>query len=305
MVMEQQPTGPRPILLYSWTMSNPYEINESLNVYEDGAVWYWSLKPAAMEKHNRVGTFQFQLPDSELMDLQALAAELAEMPAGSAEPARNTIVAYVTGVSGDKSQPHLISEGTSPTIPAEVARAGEIGRDLMHRAESAPLAVVTMSWSVVDAPVRAGAASAVNFNFENSGLRPVFVQAKPDAYTLYEVHSNGGSTQLWQGSKGFTTGIQAADQGGRPTSRPTTGPGALAGDGIYAPAEIAPGKGGRAFCRDAFLVQQAGSISVGAAVRGSITLYYPPGTGNPLDEKYPNWGFYLETAPLKVQIVEG
>src|SRR5687768_1128084 len=295
--MEQQPAGPHPILLYSWTMTHPYTINESLNVYEDGSVWYWSLMPAGNEQRNRVGTFQFQLPDREFKDLQALAEELAELPAQSIEPARNTIVAYVTGAWGGKSQPHLLSEGSTPTIHATAARADEIGRDLMRRAESAPLAVVEMSWCVVDGPVSVSTAASVTFNFKNPGLRPVLVQVKPEEYSLHKVRANGGSAQLWQGSAGFTIGITSAGQG--------EGPGALAGDGIYSPAQITPGKKSEAFFRDALVIEEAGTKRIGALVRGSLTLYYPPGTGNPMDEKYPNWNFLLETDPIEVRVTNG
>ena len=291
--MEPGSAPPGIVLGYTYIMSYPYDVNESLNVYDDGSVWYWSLRPAASEHIDRAGTFRFQLPDREFADLRALAEELVETPAEASTPDRNTIQIHVTANAGGSSQTHLLSAGSSPTMPQAAARAYEIGADLVKRAEDAPLAVVKLSWKPSRPVVSAGTPAHVDFMFENNGLKPVRVMAKPDAYTMYLVQPNGDTSQVWQGTRNLGTGIETEDG-------PSGMPG---GDGFISPAQIPPGAKLRSFFRDALLLPGPGPVQIGTRVEGSITVYFPAGSGREMDEQYPNWPFRLESPPVEVTAV--
>lgn len=290
--MSNPAQAPQPILSFTWTMSQPDTVNESLSVYSDGSVWYWSLTSASVKMRHRAGTFTFQLPDPEFADLQKLAAELTEAQSEGANPARGTIAIHVTGYHEGKSQTYLLSANAADTdthTPA-MTRAYELGHDLMRRAEDAPLAVVRFDWQPVSDVVQASQASHVNFTFENPGIEPVLLSANLDDYALYRVESNGASTRIWQGKEGFGTGIRSSRGGVKE------------GNGALTPATIKPGTTSIAFFRDALLFDQQGKIRIGAAVRGKIAIYYPAGSAPQQPNQFPDWPFYMETQPRQVVI---
>lgn len=275
-------------------MSYPTEVNESLNVYSDGSVWYWSLKPARIEKHNRVGTFNFQLPDHEFEDLRELADELAGTQAESGSPAQGSIAFSVIAYKEGKPQTHLLSASTDDAEDARFATKGlehayKVGEDLARRAEDAPLAVVRLDWKPGEAGVKVGQAANVIFVFENVGIKPAMLKVGYDDYALYEVQANGASQQIWRGEDLMGTGIQSEG--------PNTGGPPM--DGIYVPATIEPGTKSSAFFREALLYQEPTGVEIGGAVIGKIGIYYPQG-GTAQTSDNPEWPFSLETRPRKI-----
>ncbi|MEO5953589.1 MAG: hypothetical protein ABIQ44_14075 [Chloroflexia bacterium] len=292
--MTQSVDAPQPMLTFTWTMSYPYEINESLGVYSDGSVWYWSLRPAEVRLHNRVGTFNFQLPDREFEDLLGLAAELAGTQTDNGQPARSTMAVNVIANAEGKTQTHLLSasstDGDNATFASTaLERAYNIGQDLMRRAEDAPLAVVKLDWKPASTGVKVGQAANVNFIFENIGIEPVLLKVGLDEYALYEAQPNNVSAKIWQGAELTGTGIQGDDEGMGGPPR----------DGTYVAATIKPGTKSTAFFQDALLFQQPGTMHVGAAVLGKINIYYPTAT-KPQTAATADWPFSLETQPRQI-----
>lgn len=275
-------------------MSYPTEVNESLNVYDDGSVWYWSLKPALVDLHNRVGTFSFQLPGREFADLRKLAAKLAATEAAAQSPAQGTIAYSVIAYGDGKTQTHLLSVSATDEPGArfatdELERAYKIGEDLARRAEDAPLAVVRLDWKPGEAGVKVGQVGNVIFTFRNIGIKPVSLLVGYDEYALYEVEKNGTSSQIWRGADLMGTGIKSEgpDMGGPPMN------------GIYAEATVEPGTTSSAFFRDALIYQEPTTAEIGGAVIGKMNIYYPQGSTVQTAAE-PQWPFSLETKPKTV-----
>ncbi len=287
--------GAARVLAYTFRLAWPIEIDERLEVYDDGGVWYWSLRPAEEAKRDRAGTFTFHVDDAELRELEALADEVDAEPAVDATQPRGSLELVVSGRSG--SQLLSRSEPLSPTLE----RAREVGLGLRARAESAPLAVVRVSWRPLEPELHTSRATSVFFECENVGVVPVDVVFEPQSFMLLAV-VDGGAEAWWQAGPNGTMGL--TDDLGR-----------LLG-GITSPARLEPGEGGSALFLDALRPRRPGRVPAAAVAEGRLSLRRPGGSaatgpetlllGEDVlgDAGVPDGPFRVETPLRELEIVD-
>ncbi len=279
----------KPLLAYSWEMDWPQAVSESLSVYSDGSVWYWSLRAAEPAMRERAGTFSFQLRDNEFKGIREMAERLATTPSTGGSQAQGAIVYGLSASDPGSGQAQffLLSPGADVVFPDDVMKAHRLGDELRKRAEDAPTATLRLSWSLPSGGVTVGVPANVLFEFENKGVKPVGVVAQAGGYGL--IAYVGGYEERWlQGDDQKTMGI--------------TGPKGDILGGIYTPAQIPPGGKAGAFFSEALHASTSGNIGISAQVSGNMTLHYPKGSGQEVNEQFPNAEFTIQSPPVNIEV---
>jgi hypothetical protein len=271
---------PGVLLAFTHRLRQPVEIDEALNVYEDGGVWYWSLKPAEVTR-DRVGTFGFSLDGEDLGALEELADEALEETQGEVEPERNAVEVVLRARRGDREGAFLLSAAGGVSEP--LARLRAIGDDLLRRAGAAPLAVVRLTWRTLETALEAAKPATLLFGFENIGVQPVDILMRQDAG--FTVYAQAGDVwePWWSSGASGTPGLVGTDA-------------SLLG-GILTPAKLAPGATAQAVFAESLTPPAPGSRPLGARVEGGLSLLRPVGA-----DEFPQAEFRLETDPQEVEI---
>jgi hypothetical protein len=272
---------PDVLLDYTYKLGYPVALDDRLSVYDDGGVWYWSLKPPEALR-DRVGTFGFRMEDEDLEGIGALADEALEEDQGDVQQQRGAVEILLRVRRGEREGTLLLSAEGGVSEP--LARLRAIGDDLRRRAEATPLGVVRQTWRTLEPSLQPGTPATLLFAYENLGLQPVDVLFKQDAgFTIYTKVEEGVWQPLWQSDAAATPGL--------------VGPGGQLLGGIYTPATLPPGSIAQAVFGQVPAPQESGTVELGAGVEGWISLLRPDGA-----DDFPQAEFRLENEPLEVEV---
>lgn len=252
MVSPVQP--PKPLLRVEIEQTRYLHIDERLAIHADGAAWYWSLAPR-VEATGRVGTFAFQLSPADRASAERLAMELTALEPRSATGPRE--MPQVTIRAGART--HVYVPGADVVAP--LVQAYALALRLMDEGGASPLSVLSLEIRPQPGWPRAGEPAQFAFLFQASGSGPVRFMLDRRSFWL------GADAWTWQPVSDPAVGLMAA--GGRHV------------DGIYAPAELAPGEMATLLFRRLPPFAAPGPVRLGARVEGSIWLAGPGAPGEP------------------------
>lgn len=215
-----------PMLAFTYALTNPPRVDQTLHVYPDGQVWYWASLPGADRPAGTAGTFRFDLDDETLATCRTLADSLVATPDLGLTRVFGVIEMSVTARAGGGERTHPYGFARAEDLPQAVRDAADLAPALMNRAETAPVSVVALSIAVRPTPPD-GSRFTLRFVLSASGDRPVTFTLRPDSLRV-ERQVGGEWRELWA-------------YGGQPVLG-LVGPRGNLVDGVIVPATIAPGE---------------------------------------------------------------
>jgi hypothetical protein len=279
-----------PILTYTIATAAPVRVQETLSVFADGSLWYWSLSAAAEASRNRAGTFTCALEAAEVATARDLAAALVALPPGVATEQRDDLLVTVAARADEAERTTVLSYGRQTADHAALAGAREHLQTLLARAEPHPLSVVRLSLGSMPGPSSLGLsgteAPTVRFIFESIGSKAVAFQLRRDAFALYARTGEGWQRRWRSGADRAMTLVS---------------PDARLVDGIYAPARLRPGGTAAAAVLGSALPSGAGETLLQGLVEGTLAVLEP----HAAPEKVPHHPFSLQSLPHDTSTVGG
>lgn len=255
-----------PLITFDFDMDFPYTVRETLHILPDGQVWYWSCGASDSRLRNRVGTFHYAMESARLSGWLQLAEDIQNLPPYQLNTARG--VPRMTVHVGEHAFAHYPGGGGPTPLQAAYGHVLQV----LSRVEESPLSVIQMSIRAQQTALPNHGSTNALFQFENIGTRPVVFMLRPETFGLMGI-TGTSKTFGWQNTDGNIMGL-------------IKGMGELV-DGIYTPAEMAPGeKATVAFLNVVQPAQARTALSGG--VEGTIAFVRSEGQLDPFPEQ-PIW----------------
>ncbi len=183
-----------PLLTFVYTLDHPWPVRERTDVYPDGQLHHFVQGAMDPNRRNQAGQYVFQLSDTRLDNVYALARALLTLPPQKNQTRPEGVQVSLNVTLDNQSQSHSLSVGFPPTDPV-LAEALQMGHTLLIAAMNHPLAVVKLSLLLRNTAI---------FVLENIGSESVQFLLQPEELAL--IHNEDQQT-VWQNSEDTLMGL--------------------------------------------------------------------------------------------------
>jgi hypothetical protein len=200
-----------------------YPVQETLALFPDGQVCLWSTAAESLEDRRRAGTFTLQLNYPRLEEAHQIAQALMALPGDLQQGDFRGAVLESVSVQGEAGiRGHLLNRSQAHPLPVELQPALALRERLLEAVRGAPLAVVELSARQASS----GGKPALAFACRSLGSQAVEFLFNPSSLCAWQ-RGPQGWRRAWQITGELSMGL--------------LGPMGVLVDGLYAPAELAPG----------------------------------------------------------------
>jgi hypothetical protein len=204
-----------------------YRIDETLALFDDGRAALWSSAAQKLEDRHQAGTYVVSMDQSGQDEVLELSRWLVENPGDPGRGrGRGAVSENVLARFDGQEVGHSLNESYDDPLPEAYAPVKQLRARMLDAVRGSPLAVVSLN---ARQDVNAGR-PAIYFNCQNPGKDGVVFLFDPASLGV-SVRQPSGQHTVWQPGHELTMGL--------------IGELGVLVDGLYAPAELAPGKAGR------------------------------------------------------------